>query len=103
MLSGCPELDAPWDPQGRPISTPPVERRHLEMAMHNIEERFIVAAALEQFTSLVWFFKRTLWLAPAPGPIPPAEGGHGPAPARTGVCRHASPASRDEPLRYGTL
>jgi Galactose-3-O-sulfotransferase len=58
VLSGCPELDAPWDPQGRPISTPPVERRHLEMAMHNIEERFIVAAALEQFTSLVWFFKR---------------------------------------------
>ena len=58
VLSGCPELDAPWDPQGRPISTPPVERRHLEMAMHNIEERFIVAAALEQFTALVWFFKR---------------------------------------------
>ena len=28
------------------------------MAMHNIEERFIVAAALEQFTALVWFFKR---------------------------------------------
>jgi hypothetical protein len=58
VLSGCPELDAPWDPQGRPISTPQVERRHLEMAMHNIEERFIVAAALEQFTALVWFFKR---------------------------------------------
>ena len=58
VLSGCHELDASWDPQGRPISAPPVERRHLEMAKHNIEERFVVAAALEQFTALVWFFKR---------------------------------------------
>ena len=103
VLSGCPELDAPWDPQGRAISTPPVERRHLEMAKRNIEERFIVAAALEQFAALVWFFKRLLWLAPTPRPIPPAEGGHGPARPRTGVRRHASAASRDEPLRYGTL
>jgi hypothetical protein len=58
MLSGCAELDAPWDPQGKPISTPPVERRHLEMAKRNIEDRFIVAAPLEQFSALVWFFKR---------------------------------------------
>ena len=58
VLSGCPELDAPWDPNGRPISAPPVERRHLEMAKHNIEQRFVAAATLEQFTSLVWFFKR---------------------------------------------
>ncbi|HLH97114.1 MAG TPA: sulfotransferase family 2 domain-containing protein [Xanthobacteraceae bacterium] len=58
MLSGCAELDAPWDPEGRPISTPPVERRHLEMAKKNIEDRFIVAAPLEQFSALVWFFKR---------------------------------------------
>lgn len=58
VLSGCPELDAPWDPQGRPIVAPPVERRHLEMAKRNIEERFIVAAGLEQFTALIWFFKR---------------------------------------------
>jgi Sulfotransferase family len=58
VLSGCPELDSPWDPQGRPISAPPVELRHLEMAKYNIEQRFIAAAALEQFTSLIWFFKR---------------------------------------------
>jgi hypothetical protein len=58
MLSNCPELDAPWDPKGRPISTPPVERRHLEMAKRNIEERFIVAAPMEKFTALVWFLKR---------------------------------------------
>ncbi len=58
MLSGCPELDAPWDLEGRKISTPPVERRHLEMAKRNIEERFIAAAPLEEFAALVWFFKR---------------------------------------------
>jgi Galactose-3-O-sulfotransferase len=58
MLSGCPELDAPWDPDGGPISTPPVERRHLEMAKRNIEERFIAAAPLEQITELVWFLRR---------------------------------------------
>jgi hypothetical protein len=58
MLSGCPELDAPWDPECRLISTPPVKRLHLEIAKRNIEERFIVAAPLEQFTALVWFLKR---------------------------------------------
>ncbi len=58
LLSGCPELDAPWHPQGRPISTPPVEQHHLEMAKRHIEERFITAAPLEAFTALVWFFKR---------------------------------------------
>jgi Sulfotransferase family len=58
MLSGCPELDAPWDPKGRPISTRPVERHHLEMAKRNIEERFIVAAPMEKFAALVWFLKR---------------------------------------------
>lgn len=58
MLSGCLELDAPSDPQGRPIVAPPVERRHLELAKRNIEERFITAAPLEEFTALVWFFKR---------------------------------------------
>ncbi len=58
MLSGCPELDAPWDSKGGPISTPPVERRHLEMAKRNIEERFIAAAPLEQITELVWFLRR---------------------------------------------
>jgi Sulfotransferase family len=57
MLSGCPELDAPWDLDGRKISTPPVERRHLEMAKRNIEERFIAAAPLEEFAALVWFLK----------------------------------------------
>jgi hypothetical protein len=58
LLSGCRELDAPWDPEGRPISTPPVGRHHLDLAKRNIEERFIVAAPLEAFTALVWFLKR---------------------------------------------
>jgi Sulfotransferase family len=58
VLSGCPELDAPWDPNGRPISAQPVEPRHLELAKYNIEQRFIAAAALEQFTALIWFLKR---------------------------------------------
>ena len=57
MLSGCTELDAPWDSEGGPISTRPVERRHLEMAKRNIEERFIAAAPLEQITELVWFLR----------------------------------------------
>jgi Sulfotransferase family len=58
LLSGCPELDAPWDPEGRPISTPPVEPRHLELAKQHIEDRFLTAAPLEAFTALVWFLKR---------------------------------------------
>jgi hypothetical protein len=59
-LSGCPELDAPWDLESRPIASTssPVERRHLEMAKRNIEERFIAAAPLEEFVALVWFLKR---------------------------------------------
>ncbi len=57
MLSGCPELDAPWDLESRSTSSP-VERRHLEMAKRNIEERFIAAAPLEEFAALVWFLKR---------------------------------------------
>ena len=58
VLSGCPELDAPWDPQGQRISALPVRARHLEMAKQNIEQRFVAAAALEQFTALIWFLKR---------------------------------------------
>jgi hypothetical protein len=58
MLSGCPELDGPWDVEGRPISIRPVERRHFEMAKRNIEERFIVAAPIEEYTALGWFLKR---------------------------------------------
>jgi hypothetical protein len=60
MLSGCPELDAPWHTKrGRIcISAPPVKCRHLEMAKRNIEERFLVAAPMEKFTALVWFLKR---------------------------------------------
>jgi Sulfotransferase family len=58
MLSGCPELDSPWGPGGRPVSRRPVKRSHLELAKRNIEERFIVAAPLEKFTHLIWFLKR---------------------------------------------
>ena len=45
-------------PHGRPISALPVEPATLKLRSHNIEQRFIAAAALEQFTALVWFFKR---------------------------------------------
>jgi hypothetical protein len=58
MLSGCPQLDAPLDPDGQPISAPAVERRHLEMAKRNIEDHFITAAPLEEFTSLLLFLRR---------------------------------------------
>ncbi len=58
ILSGCASLDCQWDPQGRALSGPPVKRRHLELAKRNIEERFIVAAPMEQVTALIWFFKR---------------------------------------------
>jgi hypothetical protein len=58
MLSGCPELDVPWNTDGRPLLVPPVERRHLEMAKRNIEERFLIAAPLKNFSSLMWYIKR---------------------------------------------
>jgi len=58
ILSGCASLDCRWDLQGRALSAAPVERCHLELAKRNIEERFIVAAPMEQFSALVWFFKR---------------------------------------------
>ena len=58
VLSGCASLDCEWDLQGRALSAAPVERYHLELAKRNIEERFIVAAPMEQFSALVWFFKR---------------------------------------------
>jgi hypothetical protein len=57
MLSGCPELDLPWNQDGRPIVVPPVERRHLEMAKRNIEKHFVLAAPLNQFASAVWYLK----------------------------------------------
>jgi len=57
MLSGDPELDVPWDPDGRPIRVPPVKREHLEAAIRNIEERFLIAAPLEELAALVYFFK----------------------------------------------
>lgn len=58
LLSGCPELDTPWDPAGGPISAPPVERRHLDLAKRNIEDRFITAAPLESFTTLLMMLRR---------------------------------------------
>lgn len=53
VLSGCPELDVLRDPAGGRISAPPVEPRHLELAKRNIEEHFIAAAPLEEFTRLL--------------------------------------------------
>jgi hypothetical protein len=58
MLSGCRDLDLPWNTDGRPINVPPVERRHLDMAKRNIEERFLIAAPLNQFAAVVWYLKR---------------------------------------------
>jgi hypothetical protein len=58
ILSGCASLDCQWDSRGRALSTPPVERRRLELAKRNIEERFVVAAPMERITALIWFFKR---------------------------------------------
>jgi sulfotransferase famil protein len=58
MLSGCHDLDVPWNTDGRPIVAPPVERRHLDMAKRNIEERFLIAAPLKQFAAVVWYLKR---------------------------------------------
>jgi len=58
MLSGCADLDVPWNPDGRPLIVPPVERRHLETAKRNIEERFLIAAPLAKFSSLMWYVKR---------------------------------------------
>jgi hypothetical protein len=58
MLAGCPELDAPWSEDGRLISVPAVEARHLAMAKRNIEERFLAAGTLEQFAELTWYLKR---------------------------------------------
>jgi len=57
MLSGCRELDAPWSEDGRAISAPAVEARHLAMAKRNIEERFLAAGTLEQFAELTWYLK----------------------------------------------
>ena len=58
MLAGCAERDAPWSEDGRPISFPAVEARHLAMAKRNIEERFLAAGTLEQFAELTWYLKR---------------------------------------------
>jgi hypothetical protein len=58
LLSGCPELDVPLDPGGGPISAPPVEPRHLEMAKQNIERQFVTAAPLDSFTSLLMILRQ---------------------------------------------
>lgn len=58
MLSGCPDLDVPLDPDGQPISAPPVERRHLEMAKRNIEDHFVAASPLEEITGMLLFLRR---------------------------------------------
>jgi hypothetical protein len=52
VLSGSPELDEDIGPRSGPrelIFGPPVERRHLEQAKHNIAEHFLLAAPLERF------------------------------------------------------
>jgi hypothetical protein len=58
MLSGAPELDAIRCDARGPIAITPVEDRHLEMAKRNIEEHFLAAATLEDFTALVLYLRR---------------------------------------------
>jgi Sulfotransferase family len=53
LLCGCPELDVSRHPAGGPISAPPVEPRHLELAKRNIEQHFIAAAPVGAFNSLL--------------------------------------------------
>jgi hypothetical protein len=59
LLSGCPELDAVWDPAGGRISAPPVEPRHLELAKRNIEQHFVAAAPMEAFNTLLLVLRAT--------------------------------------------
>ena len=58
MLSGAPELDVMRTYIPGPIPIVPVEDRHLEMAKQNIEDYFIAAAPLEDFTALVLYLRR---------------------------------------------
>jgi Galactose-3-O-sulfotransferase len=58
LLSGCEELDGPWGVDGKPVPAAPVEDRHLQIAKRNIEERFIIAAPLEEFSSVVVLLRR---------------------------------------------
>jgi hypothetical protein len=58
LLSGCEELDGPWGFDGKPVPAAPVEDRHLQIAKRNIEERFITAAPLEEFSSVVVLLRR---------------------------------------------
>ena len=58
MLCGSEDLDEPYGIDGRPIHAVPVEARHLQMAKRNIEENFLTAAPLEEFTSLVVLLRR---------------------------------------------
>jgi len=58
MLSGAPELDAMRTEAREPIALTPVEDRHLEMAKRNIEELFVAAAPLDDFTALVLLLRR---------------------------------------------
>ncbi len=57
-VSGCADLDAPAGPPNEVVSAAPVERRHLEVAKHNIEELFVSAAPLEQVTELALLMRR---------------------------------------------
>ncbi len=58
VVSGAAELDAPGGAPGEVVTAAPVERRHLELAKRNIEERFLTAAALEQVTELALLVRR---------------------------------------------
>jgi len=58
VVSGARELDAAGRAPGEVVTAAPVERRHLELAKRNIEERFLTAAPLEQVTELALLVRR---------------------------------------------
>ena len=60
VLSGAPEFNAVTRPSGVRELTfgPPVERRHLEQAKRNIEDRFLIAAPLERLLETTLLLRR---------------------------------------------
>jgi hypothetical protein len=58
VLSGCPDLEPPWDGQ-RPLICPPAKPEHLEAAKRNIEAHFLWAAPLDRIADLVVLLRLT--------------------------------------------
>jgi len=58
ILCGAPELDTGYGSDGLPAPFAAVEQRHLDMAKRNIEDLFLTAAPLAQFSLLVLMLRR---------------------------------------------